>query len=181
MKLCKESKKETAFSSFQTDLRSEERRVSVNPYAFSEEMIKFLNEKKEQPNLINSFNKTQKQFRTQQQFPLSQRVKRKKKIFINDLALETLEPNKRIFLLEQLSQPYNSRNNGDGILSSRPSYIANSIMPFNKISEDVLRTGKRTKTVTDKNIITNNERGKYLQYSINKIKATMIAPKLIDN
>lgn len=177
----KESKKETAFSSFQTDLRSEERRVSVNPYAFSEEMIKFLNEKKEQPNLINSFNKTQKQFRTQQQFPLSQRVKRKKKIFINDLALETLEPNKRIFLLEQLSQPYNSRNNGDGILSSRPSYIANSVMPFNKISEDVLRTEKRTKTVTDKNIITNNERGKYLQYSINKIKATMIAPKLIDN
>ena len=141
-----------------------ERRQSSNPYSFSEETIKYLNTtQKNNTTYLPSF-KTQNNCQTERP------KKKNKRVCINDLAIDGLGPQNTIFLLDSSSSNKNELP-VRSIRKRKATYISNTIKPFQPFNE-IIRTDKRTKTVSYQNNLFNSEKGKYLQYTINKIKAT---------
>ena len=141
-----------------------ERRQSSNPYSFSEETIKYLNTtQKNNTTYLPSF-KTQNNCQTERP------KKKNKRVCINDLAIDGLGPQNKIFLLDSSSSNKNELP-VRSIRKRKATYISNTIKPFQPFNE-IIRTDKRTKTVSYQDNLFKSEKGKYLQYTINKIKAT---------
>lgn len=144
--------------------KSIESKNSFNPYSFSEETIKYIN-------TINNYDSHPFFYRTSNRTVTSfETSKPSKSLFLNDLALEKLEPKRRILLLNTLSEPYTQREKSKISLQKKKlSFISKTVLPIQPVPHTD-RTVKRAKTEA---IETENAKGqscKYLQYTLNKIK-----------
>ena len=149
--------------------KSIESKNSFNPYSFSEETIKYINSINNYDShpffyrMERSSNRTVTSFET---------AKPSKSLYLNDLALEKLEPKRRIFLLNTLSEPYTERKKLKiSLQKKKMSFISNSVLPIHKVP----KTDRSVKRARTEAIETHgrNKKGEscqYLQYTLSKIK-----------
>ena len=149
--------------------KSIESKNSFNPYSFSEETIKYINTMNNYDSHPFFYRMERSSNRTITSFETS---KPSKSLYLNDLALEKLEPKRRILLLNTLSEPYTERKKLKISLQKKKiSFISNSVLPIHEVPKTD-RSVKRARTEAIETHERSNkvESCQYLQYTLSKIK-----------
>ena len=149
--------------------KSIESKNSFNPYSFSEETIKYINTINNYVSHPFFYRMERSSNRTITSFETS---KPSKSLYLNDLALEKLEPKRRILLLNTLSEPYTERKKLKiSLQKKKMSFISNSVLPIHEVPKTD-RSVKRARTEAIETHERSNkvENCQYLQYTLSKIK-----------